>query len=71
MLPTDDGLFIYERNSPGHTARVINNLSNEARSIWLDSYWQHAHVLLSNVGRQAVSGELTLLPYESLVIKGY
>ena len=64
----DDRLLAYRRYTKDQQMLVLCNLTGEDAELTLPAGWEGAKVLLTNWDRSAVSGRLTLKPYEALAL---
>lgn len=64
----DDRLLAYRRYTKDQQMLVLCNLTGEDAELTLPAGWEGAKVLLTNWDHSAVSGRLTLKPYEALAL---
>ncbi|MBF2349398.1 alpha,alpha-phosphotrehalase [Listeria marthii] len=67
-LTEEDSIIAYKRSNATTSLLAIHHFGSTTKKIQLPTEFLNARVLLSNYGRQAISSELELAPYETLTL---
>ncbi|MBF2399371.1 alpha,alpha-phosphotrehalase [Listeria marthii] len=67
-LTEEDSIIAYKRSNATTSLLAIHHFGSTAKKIQLPTEFLNASVLLSNYGRQAISSEIELAPYETLTL---
>ncbi|MBC2085642.1 alpha,alpha-phosphotrehalase [Listeria marthii] len=67
-LTEEDSIIAYKRSNATTSLLAIHHFGSTTKKIQLPTEFLNASVLLSNYGRQAISSELELAPYETLTL---
>ena len=68
LLPDDPQIFAYTRTLDGERLLCVSNYSDSDAMYELPAAFEGAQCLITNLGREAVSGRMTLRPYECFVL---
>ena len=68
ILENDPQIFAYTRTLNNEQLLVVCNYSNEAAAFTLPEAFEGAECLITNLQRTAISGDMTLRPYECFVL---
>ena len=69
LLREDPQVLAYRRYTENQELLVLCNLTDEEASVSLPQGWENADILITNWENAAVRSELTLRPYECLVLR--
>ncbi|WP_187998800.1 alpha,alpha-phosphotrehalase [Listeria marthii] len=67
-LTEEDSIIAYKRSNATTSLLAIHHFGSTTKKIQLPTEFLNASVLLSNYGRQAISSEIELAPYETLTL---
>lgn len=67
-LTEEDSIIAYKRSNATTSLLAIHHFGSTTKKIQLPTEFLNARVLLSNYGRQAISSEIELAPYETLTL---
>lgn len=68
LLPNDENIFMYKREYEGTELLVICNFSKEEQRTEIPAKFEAGSILISNYGEHLIRKELSLRPYEAVVL---